>query len=625
VRSRLSLALAVLVVGLASPALPAAHAEGGGSWRLEAAEAPPAPAGVSPAPYSVPVGEVGEISFWAPNRGLLITGGAGPVGAGLYAYDGVSWHQLATVCGGGSGRIAWAGPDEFWTISDQRAGQVRPRNSQAATKSVSLCHFLDGEVVGSYAMPLEEPDSYLPMDGAACYSPSDCWFGGQTGVAPHKGAFHLHWNGSTVTAVYEPEAHAVSDMINFGGALLESVQIAESVQKQPAVLHRIGPEGAEPFEEVSTFVKAPKPPEEEPAPPARFVPHRLPEYGEGVLPDALQGFGLASDGSPLGAGATQLWAAANPLATPPPESKPASLTVLHDAGKTWTQVLGPGSGKSPLPEETMLAGASAEVEGKLERGTSGALAPEPGSESAWLSLRPSGGGDDAEVALLNADGTVTEAKSLPESGEAVGARGEAGPIACPAPHDCWLATAGGTDAVTGEQLVAGWLFHLGSGEPVAPDGDPLFDGEDPVISYRPPDAGVPVIYPDLPPEDDSLANQQVQPTPSLPPEQTAAPSVRKQAESLLQHVKSRFQRGRRELVVSFTLTARAHVQLVGRRRGKVVASTRMESLRAGAHQLSLELDPAHWPTKLQFKATPLEAPAASGGSSPGAGPDTVGT
>lgn len=616
------LALALAVAVLAMVGVADAHAEGAAVWRSAPALAPPAPSGIAPAPYTVPVGEVGEISFWSPNQGLLITGGTevgrlasapedGPVTAGLYAYDGVSWHQLATVCGGRAGRIAWAGPDEFWTISDQRSGQVLAVGNEPSRESISLCHFLDGEVVGSYAMPLEEPDSYLHMSAAACYGPSDCWFGGEDGQSPNVGAFHLHWDGSSVTALYEPEDHAVTDMLNFAGQLYESVQIGENDawlpsenREHPAVLHAIAPAGSEPtFENLLIF------------------PY-LPEYGAGVSPDALQGFSLGSNGSPLGVGATQLWAAANP-------QRAGSLTVLHydKATRVWSQVLG-ADRPSPLRRATVeLAGAAA------QKGTSGTIAPEPGNEeSAWLSLRDGGGGAGAEVALLRADGTVAEEETLPAAGETVGFRGEAGPIACAAPHDCWLATSGGFDAAANRPVPAGWLFHLSNGEPIAPSTDPFFDGEDPVITYRPPDSGVPVIYPDLPPIDDSLANQQPPPAPNGPAEQTpAATGGAKLTKPLLQHVKSHFVHGR-VLVVSFTLTARAHVQLIGRRKRKVVASTRKESMRPGRHRLSLSLNPAHWPTKLQFKATPIGAAAPSlgggsgGGSVPGGGgADTIGT
>jgi hypothetical protein len=576
--------------------LPAgASAEGGAVWRFAPALAPPPPAGVASAPYPVPLGEVGQISFWAPNRGMLITGGTAPSGAvasGLYAYDGVSWHQLSTVCGGARGRIAWAGPDEFWTIADQRAGQIkaRPGGSLAA---ISLCHFLNGQVVGSYAMPLEQPDSYVEMDAAACFSPSDCWFAGKDG---NGGSFHLHWGGSEVTTVYDPEDHAVTSMTAFQGKLYEGLALgpedsylAEENQGHPAVMRTIAPTGQASScnGSPSTFCDV-----------FAFAGQPLPVYPSGVPPSALGGFDLATDGSPLGAGATQLWAGADPVRG----ASRASVTILHEAQGSWSQVIPTAGGSSPLGG-AQLNGSGTDQQTSQETAVDGAIAPEPGTGSAWLSLSGSGG-ETAQVALLEANGTIAETDNLPGPQDPVGFRGYAGPAACPVVHDCWMVT------------TQGWLFHLTDGAQQPQDVDPNFAG---VIAYRPADAGVPVVYPDVPPIDNSLANQQPPPAPVGPPEHALAPTVKyKKRKPLLLHVKSRFLH-HRVLMISFTLTARAHVQLVGRRNSTIVARTPNESLHAGRHQLSLSLDPAHWPTKLQFKATPIGVPAPSGGEAGGSG------
>ena len=100
----------------------AAHAEGA-TWRLEQ-PLPPRSATGQQSPIPIGLGAVGDIEFWAPNRGVLITKGNPPtVPPGIWAYNGVEWHELATVCGASEGKIAWAGPEEFWTVSDGRAGQ----------------------------------------------------------------------------------------------------------------------------------------------------------------------------------------------------------------------------------------------------------------------------------------------------------------------------------------------------------------------------------------------------------------------------------------------------------------------------------------------------------------------
>jgi len=547
----------------------------------------------------------------------------GVVPPGLYAYDGVGWHQLSSVCGGAKGRIAWAGPDEFWTISDQRPGQITStEQNKGDLEALSLCHFQGDTVVGSYAMPLGEPDSYVEMDAAACLSAEDCWFAGQDGEPPNIGSFHLHWNGSEVSAVYDSSDHVVTGMASFNGKFYEGLAVGsedsylpeeeepgrpQGSPLHPPVIRTIAPAGGTQlcagiqngFCNVFLFSAG----------------QTLPVYPERTLPDALGGFYLASDGSPLGTGATQLWAGADPAGRTPTGSGPAKVTVLHDSKGSWTQVLPEsGNGVSPL-SGYILSGATSDVSGteRAEPG-SGSIAPVPGTESAWLSL--TGGVDVAQVALLEADGSVATVDNLPETGEDVGFRGTAGPIACPALNDCWMAT-DSSGSVTG-----GWLFHLTGGAPVAPNTDPLFDGEDPTIAYRPRDGGVLVVYPDGFAEDDSLINQQPPPASTAPNEELAPASKAKKAKPLVKRIKSAFLH-HRVLVISFTLTARAHVQLIARDKGRIVAKTRDELLRAGSNRLSLTLDPARWPTKLQFEAKPIGASAGSEGTSSSG--DTIGT
>src|SRR4029077_9133866 len=119
----------VLLVGLlALPALPSASAADG--WH----SAQPVTGGVE---VPTTIGEIGDIEFWAPNRGMLITAGNEGIAAGLFAYDGTGWYRYSTVCGGHEGRIAYAGPNDFWTISDQQAGQ---ETGAAPPRHISLCH-----------------------------------------------------------------------------------------------------------------------------------------------------------------------------------------------------------------------------------------------------------------------------------------------------------------------------------------------------------------------------------------------------------------------------------------------------------------------------------------------------
>jgi hypothetical protein len=187
-----------------------------------------------------PLGEIGDIEFWAPNRGVLITGGIeGVTPAGVYAYDGTGWHLYSTVCGGSKGKIAWAGPDEFWTVADYATKQENA--SLLEEEARTLCHFQNGEVTASYAQPLGSPTVFQKMGAAACAGPSECWFGGAElpPTGPNLGAFHLYWNGSSLTAlpssaeaeggVADPPG-TVKGLDFFGGTLFENATAAPFIR-----------------------------------------------------------------------------------------------------------------------------------------------------------------------------------------------------------------------------------------------------------------------------------------------------------------------------------------------------------------------------------------------------------
>jgi hypothetical protein len=562
------------------------------TWQFAPASAPPAPAGAPAVNYPVPLGQVGQISFWAPNRGLLITGGgssscaasaSATVPCGLYAYNGRIWHQLSTVCGGANGRIAWAGPNEFWTISDQRPGQLVTTGAEYG--NISLCHFLNGQVVASYAMPLDQPGSYLPMDSAACLSPNDCWFGGELGQPPNHGAFHLHWNGEDVTVVYGPADHAITSMALTGpGALYESVQLApgdgygsEDVE-HPYVLHQIDPPGSSvDFHDVLLPNVA--------CATLEFCAP-LPEYGindetDPVAPETLSGLLLSSDYTPSGSNQQppQMWALAgwDGLEAQSSSEGDAHPIALRFSEGAWSQVVGgegPGGGE-PGGAEPFAADEQFQD-----------IAAEPGSPAAWVTVHSTDG--EAHVDRLTTEGKLSAQETLGTT-QGVGSRGNAGAIACPAAHECWLATS------------QGWLFHYTDGNALPEDTDPYFAG---VITYRPPDEGVPQLPPNEPPPDDSLANQLPPPPPAAPQTTVQAPTLARKAlvTDLHSHVVDHDM-----LELSFKLTVKAHVQLLARHGSRSVAQTRRETLKAGKHTLDLRLDPHQWPTKLDLKATPLEA------------------
>ncbi len=517
----------------------------GASWQFAPAVAPPTPAGAQPAPYGVPLGAVGQISFWSPNRGLLITKGNNVVPMGLYAYDGVSWHQLSTVCGGTDGRIAWAGPDEFWTISDQRPGQVTA--STASLADISLCHFKDGQVVGSYAMPLQEADSYLPMDAAVCRNASDCWFGGSK--VSSGGGFHLHWDGASVSVVISSQNHGIGDMANVGGTLFESADLQTADPNEdrysPPALHTIVTGASDPFPSVL------------PGPDFGAAPDGTP-----VDPTTQTPLALSSDGG-------QLWAVAGarPLASPSGGLAPAGPLVLRYAGGVWSKVVPQSGALQPGDQPT-------------------AVAADPNSASAWIAL--DAGDDSAPLVHMAADGSVDQRVDLgPDQG--IGPSGTAGPVACPAVNDCWAATS------------QGLLFHYTDGTALPQDTDPNFAG---VIAYRPSDSGVPIVLPDSSPLDDSLANQANQPAPVVPtppPPKKKKPKVIK-AKPLLTKVKTKLLH-RTTLAMTFTLTSKANFQLLALRKSKVVAQTKHVVLPKGRHTVTLKLNAKRWPTKFKVRVT----------------------
>jgi hypothetical protein len=589
------LALLTLLLALAlgcGPLAHAAHAEepdGGATWHLEQPLPPELPGGEK-STTPIGLGKIGDIEFWAPNRGLLITAGNPPtIPPGIWAYNGVGWRELATVCGATDGRIAWAGPDEFWTVSDGRPGQ-QSVESKPSLEDNTLCHFANGEVASSYASLAFLPNSYQAMHGAGCVGPEDCWFGGDPLPEGQAGAFHLHWDGHSLSAEPNPQGHAVEDVRRLGNELYESVRVKsddvlseEESSSEPSLLHLLEPDGVQP----------------------RFISLSLgvPFYSSGEFPSALDAMHLSS-------GADALWAAANPAQPKPEGSEPAEVTVLRVAGGGASQILGPTTdpeGSSPFtkqpggegsgsPNET-ISSLAADPPGEEEgEGT-------PQGESAWLAL-DSGQNLAKEplapalVARLSSSGAVSEREQLPSAQEVAlgaGPAGAADKISCPAPHDCWMATR------------QGWLFHLStpagrSAEVANPDSDPAFSKAQP-ITFRPLDSGIPPIVPDAPPVDDSGLPGEAPPT-TTPLSEAAAPSELRVPLALLSHIRSRLVHGT-TLELRFRLAVKARVRLLAKRRSQTVASTPMRTLAAGNRALTLRLDRARWPTKLDLQTHAL--------------------
>lgn len=573
----LAVALAMsLALGPAAPAGAEGLAdEGGAEWRVEQPEAPPAPVGAEGLNAPVGLGRIGDIEFWAPNRGALITAGNGSVvPPGVWLYNGERWRELASVCGATDGRIAWAGPDEFWTISDGRPGQALATGERPPLQDNTLCRFAapPGEpagqlqVLASYASPAFLSTSYRAMHAAACISSTDCWFTGEPLESPAIGGFQLHWNGNSLEPEpYLPEGRAVWDMRGFEGRLYEGLRLRESDRvtkalRHPPPLRAIEPEGAETtFEPIS----------------------ELPLYG-------AEEFYSALDFLHLSPAEHSLWAAAGPELETPKGSEAAGVTVIRkQAGDpTWTQLLGPQtppSGRERFPEQVMKS-----------------IATEPAGDSAWIALDSTvdanreepDPGAHALVARIAADGTISDELELPSSGEPYGPKGAAEELTCPAPHDCWLAT------------TQGWLLHLATSaeRQLQRDTDPVLSGEEPIV-FRPLDLGVPQVAPDAPPIDDSGLEEGapsregvLKPVPADPFASVAVP--------LLSNLRTRLIH-RTTLELRFHLSVKARVRLIAQRRRRVVARTPSSTMNAGNRKLLLRLDVHRWPTKLDLQTHAL--------------------
>jgi hypothetical protein len=584
----LGVALLSSLCGQAGPlAAPAAGEEP--SWRLEQPRPPRLANGTEP---TVPIGlgKIGDIEFWAPNRGLLITAGNPPsIPPGVWTYDGREWRELASVCGATDGRVVWAGPDEFWTISDGRPGQAVGETAPPLADN-TLCHFQapaseKGEVAASFGSLAFRPDSYQAMHAGGCIAPNDCWFAGDPLPQGQVGAFHLHWDGSSLGEVPNPQGHAVEDMRLFGERLYESVRLLPED-------HVTEPEP--PFE---PFVVHLIRPAESGEPPFLSLKTGVPTYAPGEFPSAL-------DFLHLSAGEESLWGAANPVERPPAGSAAGEVSIVRDAGGVWSQIFGPGSDPvsgNPFTKflSTKKPGEENQEEIEAERTNEvvDSVAAEPSGSGAWVALtsranRALGSLAPAMVARVHTDQTVSDRQTLPtalEGAEGVGPKGAADKVVCPAVNDCWLATA------------QGWLFHLAEeGNRTLPaNGDPAFAG---LITFRPADAGVPAVVPDAPPVDDSgLLGE---PPPPPPPLETPAETEPKVSVALVSRIRERFVHGT-TLEVRFHLAAKARVRLLAKRRRSVVASTPRRTLGAGNHMLALKLDRRRWPTKLDLQAHAL--------------------
>ena len=533
--TRRRLAVAIAFAALLAPAAPAAAQE----WRSWPLPIPPG------SKFETPSGIPGDLSFFAPNRGLMMVGGNNSVPEGLYSWDGVRWHQLATVCGAASNaRIAWAGPDEFWTLA-------RPSLPRQGPPGSALCHFKGGEVVGSYSAPTRSEDPYLSMFAAACNGPSDCWFAGVAGFdgsGARSGGFHLRWDGSRVQTVYAPQGRSVSDLLADDGRFFETTHVGgrpggaadgailRQPEDVPRLLHRITG---------GAFANDP------------FLPAAL----TGVPSEGTEMRALDSDGQTR-------WAVGGGSSLEGTQTPRPPLAARLDGADVWRELTLTGD---PLPLDQ----------------TFGDVAAIPATGAAWVTMNNLSGGDglgeSPRIARIAPDGAVRIVDLPLPSGAVVGA---ATRVDCPAADDCWVATA------------RGYLYRLAA----APasydrDEDPAFQG---TITQRPNEAAEQSI-PDDPPQDDSLLLAPPVEIAAVPTAEELAAAEPCVLPKLVTRVRSKTRGQKRlQLVISFRLARQARIGMTARRGGKVVARATPRTLRRGNRSLTLKITRKRYPTKLSF-------------------------
>ncbi|MFZ1154829.1 MAG: hypothetical protein WAN93_07995, partial [Solirubrobacteraceae bacterium] len=535
------------------------------TWRLEQ------PAPPEGARFKAPLGTPDDMQFLAPNEGLLSVEGNAVVPTGLFFWNGRSWRQLSTVCGGSgeASRIAWAGPDEFWTITEPSEPRVG--------SGLALCHFKDGVVVGSYSTPLQSPDPFRPLDAAACSGPDDCWFAGIASEDPtgqRVGAFHLHWDGTNLTSSYQPQGRGVSGLAVLNGTFYESTLVGAQAgdSTDPATLATPEPFGPILIHRLAgeTFTDA------------NFVPFPYP----GVSPEGVELLSVKSDGSDLwfsGGGA-----ASGPDA--PHDGSVASPPLAVHYNEPFFQ---------QAPIDTSLFGSE-------DRFVD--ISPVPDTSSAWVAdqalTERASTTDRAKVALIGANGSATP-QTLPASGAG---RGSAQLVAATGPEEAWMATS------------AGWLFHYTNGTVLPENTDPAWAS---TITQRP-NESVAQFVSDTPPPDDS---QLFAPPPVQVETKASGESLALVIPALLKNIK--VARHGLTVTISFQLTRLADVELLAKLHGKVIARTRDMRLQAGSRKLQLRFERKRWPDALSFKTKeltkPKPVPAAGSEGKAKTGPTAIST
>ncbi len=509
--------------------------------------------------FELPLGAPSDIGCEALNRCLLSTdGGVSGFGPSTFSFNGQSWRQYASVCGatGDYGRIVWAGPSEFWLITDPSPpfGQIH--------QGESLCHVANGEVVGSYSSLTVQgaaENVYFKLNSGACLAPNDCWFGGdyaELSGGLREGAFHLHWDGQVLKPVYAPQGRAVTDLVAFDGEFVESVVVGArqndavnpfnltTPEAEPRLLHTVaaGSSDDTAFSNVE-FTPAPV---------------------DGAPAAATELYALATNGFAAGA-ADRVWAVGGGAMSGPgadgtnPFDR-GPFVATRQSGGEWTEI--------PMPEG-MFSADEQFVDVTAIPGTDRALAAIVDG-----AIGPTYAGTYSEVVWLDANGQVER--------EVVSTtRGTIRKLACTSATACW--------GVTAEGRIMRLLDP--ADPPLAVDQDPAFTT---TITYRPNEVAEQAVG-DNPPIDDSLLFAPPEPTDDQATESPPAKRLR----AAVGNVRSKLNGTR--LVIRFRVVRKVRVTITAYRKRKVVARARSRMLGKGRHRLTLRLSRDRWPTRLKLK------------------------
>ena len=496
-------------------------------WRLEQ---PPPPPGVPV--QGARSGRLATSSSGPPTAACCRSKATPRSPRGIFSWDGQSWHQLATVCGGpgDTARIAWAGPTEFWVISapsPPRAGHGAGAVPLQGRRGGRLLEHPDRRRRPVPADDVRPPAMGRTTAGSAASAR-------RTRSGERVGAFHLHWDGARLTTVYGPQGRGVSDMQFHQGALFESTLVGRSPENRadpvdlaepepvPRLIHRIAG---------SAFANDP------------FEPAPLPECPV----DGTELLALDSDGADLwavGGGA-----ASGPSAPPdgavarPPRGGSARRRRLPAAVPERRRLRRRATASSTSPRSRARTEALATVV-PVRRSAERQQQGDGGAGS-----QPTGRHDRHPAARRGRRPRQRRADRLP------GARTNAGWSPGPA---------GSSTTATAPRLPR--------------DTDPAFAG---TIEFRPNESAEQFV-PDRPPADDS---QLFAPPPlELTPNATKPREGEAPAAAAAEGQDSRLQRAApdRQLHV----TRKARVQLLAKRGGRTVARTPRKLLRPRSPQRS---------------------------------------